>query len=122
MIRLIGAETSRLLSRRFTLIAAVVVLLGLCAFQLVVNEELQPPSAAEQAAAQREYQESRRFWASNERSCAESGSPPDCRYPEPRLSDYTFALPFDEVTSQSMQVAIYLVCLLYTSPSPRDRS
>ena len=112
MIRLISAEVIRLLSRRFTLIAVIVMLLALCAFQLVVNEELQPPSAAEQAAAQRAYEQEHQSWETNERSCAEAGSPPDCRYDEPRLSDYTFVLPFDEVVSESLQVAIYLVALV----------
>jgi ABC-2 type transport system permease protein len=111
MIRLIGAEISRLLSRRFTLIAAVLVLLELCAFQLAVNEQLQPPSAAEQAAAQQTYEDSRRFWEENERNCTETGDPPGCRYPEPQLSDYSLVQPFDVVASQSIQVAIYLVAL-----------
>lgn len=111
MIRLIGAETSRLLSRRFTIITAIVMLLGLCAFQLVVNEELRPPSAAERADAQRSYEEAHRSWEANERGCGEEGSPPDCRYDEPKLSDYTFVQPFDEVAGVSLQLAIYLVAL-----------
>jgi ABC-2 type transport system permease protein len=109
--RLIGAEIIRLLSRRFTVIAAVVVLLALSAFQLAVNAQLRPPTAAEQAAAQRGYQEEHRVWEENERTCADAGDPPDCRYSEPQLSDYSFAQPFDEVTQQSIQVAIYLVAL-----------
>ncbi len=111
MIRLVGAEVSRLLSRRFTIIAAIVVLLGLGAFQLVVNEELRPPSAAEQAAGQQSYEADHRSWETNERTCTQAGNPPDCRYDEPKLSDYTFVQPFDEVTSASLQVAIYLVAL-----------
>jgi ABC-2 type transport system permease protein len=111
VIRLLEAETVRLLSRRFTLIATVIVLLGLCGFQLAVNEQLQPPTAAEQAAAQRSYEQARQDWASNEQSCTDSGAPPDCRYPEPQLSDYNFVRPWNEVTQESLQVAIYLVAL-----------
>jgi ABC-2 type transport system permease protein len=99
------------LSRRFTLIAAVVVLLGLGAFQLAINAQLQPPSAAEQAATQREYEEAHRYWETNERTCLDAGDPPDCRYPEPQRSDFSFVQPFDEVASQSISVAIYLVAL-----------
>jgi ABC-2 type transport system permease protein len=111
MTRLLGAEAIRLLSRRFTLITAVVVLLGLCAFQLAVNAQLRPPTAAEQASAQQQYQEARQFWESNERNCAEAGNPPGCSYPEPQVSDYSLVQPFDLVVSQSMQVSIYLVAL-----------
>ena len=95
LFRLIGAEVIRLLSRRFTLIAAVVVLLSLGAYQLAVNAQLQPPSAAEQAAAQREYEEAHRYWETNERTCADAGDPPDCRQPEPQRSDFRFVQPFD---------------------------
>jgi ABC-2 type transport system permease protein len=111
MIRLMAAETSRLLSRRFTLIATIVVILALAGFQFAVNAELRPPTAAEQAAAQQSYEESHRSWQTNEQTCTDSGDPPDCRYPEPQLTDYNFVRPFDEVTRESLQVAIYLVAL-----------
>ncbi len=111
MVRLIQAEVTRLLSRRFTVIAAVVVLLGLCAFQFAVNDQFKPPSPADQAAAQRSYQEAHQFWETNERNCADAGDPPDCHYPEPQLSEFNFVRPFDEVTRESVQVAIYLVAL-----------
>ena len=52
MIRLLGAETSLLLSRRFTLITPVAVLLAVGAFQLAVNDKLRPPTAADQASGQ----------------------------------------------------------------------
>jgi ABC-2 type transport system permease protein len=110
-LRLIRAETSRLLSRRFTRIALVVVLLAVGTFQLAVNSSLQPPTAAEQASSQAQYQEARRFWEENERTCDNAGNPPDCRYPEPQLSEFSLSRPFGEVTAESLQVAIYLVAL-----------
>jgi ABC-2 type transport system permease protein len=111
MTRLVGAEINRLLSRRFTLIAAVVMLLGLCAFQLAVNAQFKPPTAAQQASAQQQYQEAHQYWETNEHNCSQPESLPDCHYPEPQLSDYSLIQPFDVVTKQSMQVAIYLVAL-----------
>jgi ABC-2 type transport system permease protein len=112
MTRLLGAEAIRLLSRRFTLITAVVVLLGLCAFQLAVNDQLTPPTAAEKASAQQQYQEAHQYWQTNERNCDQADEPStDCRYPEPQLSDYSLVQPFDVVVQESMQVAIYLVAL-----------
>jgi len=111
MGRLIGAEVIRLLSRRFTLIASVIVLLALCGFQFIINSELRPPTAAEQAEAQRFFEEQHRYWEENERSCTASAAPPDCRYPEPQFSDFNYVPPFDEVTSMALQVAIYLVAL-----------
>lgn len=111
LLRLVRAETNRLLSRRFTLIALVVVLLAVGAFQLSVNDTLQPPTDAQQAASQAQYEQDRRLWAENERTCDNEGNPPDCRYPEPQLSDFSFTRPFGEVASESLQLAIYLVAL-----------
>ena len=44
MSRLVWAEVSRLLSRRFTGIAMIALLLGLAGYQLAVNDALSPPS------------------------------------------------------------------------------
>jgi len=111
MLSLVRAETNRLLSRRFTLIALVIVLLAVGAFQLSVNASLRPATAAEQASSQAQYEEARRFWEENERTCDNAGNPPDCRYPEPQLSEFSFTRPFGEVTQESLQVTIYLVAL-----------
>ena len=56
-------------------------------------------------------EEAHQFWETNERNCADAGDPPDCHYPEPQLSEFNFVRPFDEVTRESVQVAIYLVAL-----------
>ena len=111
MLQLVRAETNRLLSRRFTLLALVAVLLAVGAFQIAVNDTLQPPTAAEQASSQAQYEEALRFWEENERTCDNAGNPPDCRYPEPQLSEFSFSRPFGEVTSESLQLSIYLVAL-----------
>jgi ABC-2 type transport system permease protein len=111
MLPLVRAETNRLLSRRFTLIALVVVLLAVGAFQIAVNDTLQPPTAADQASSQAQYEQARQFWEENERTCDNAGNPPDCRYPEPQLSEFSFSRPFGEVTSESLEVTIYLVAL-----------
>jgi len=42
MMRLVLAEAHRLLSRRFTRLALIALLLGLAGFQLVVNDALSP--------------------------------------------------------------------------------
>ncbi len=111
MLQLVRAETNRLLSRRFTLLALVAVLLAVGAFQIAVNDTLQPPTAADQASSQAQYEEALRFWEANERTCDNAGNPPDCRYPEPQLSEFSFTRPFGEVTSESLQLSIYLVAL-----------
>jgi len=108
---LVAAETNRLLSRRFTRIALVIVLLAIGAFQLSVSSSLRPPTTAEQASSQAQYEEARRFWEENERTCDNVGSPPDCRYPEPQLSEFSFSRPFAEVTAESLEVSVYLVAL-----------
>lgn len=111
MIRLFAAEASRLVSRRFTLVALLLVLLGVGAFQLVVNGELQPASPAEQAASQAQFDEQHRYWEANEASCATQGDQPDCRYPEPQLADYSLSQPFDDIVKELLLVPIYLVAM-----------
>ena len=111
LLQLVRAETNRLLSRRFTLIALVIIFLAVAAFQLAVNDTLHPATAAEQASSQAQYEEARRFWEENERTCDNEGNPPDCRYPEPQRSEFSFSRPFGEVTAESLEVTIYLVAL-----------
>jgi len=116
MIRLLGAEISRLLSRRFTVIASIAVLLALSAFQLAVNDEISPPSAEQLAAAQQAYEEERQEWVEHheeyEQECQEAGEPPEnCVYEEPTLDNYTGTAAFDEIATISLQVSIYLVAL-----------
>ncbi len=116
MIRLLGAEISRLLSRRFTVIASIAVLLALGAFQLAVNEAIAPPSGEELAAAQQALQEEHKEWVENheqyEQECQDAGQPPEsCVYEEPTLENYTGTQAFDEVATLSLQVSVYLVGL-----------
>ena len=116
MIRLLRAEISRLLSRRFTLIAGIAVLLALGAFQLAVNEAIAPPTGEDLASAQRAFEEERRDWVENhekyEQECQEAGEPPEnCVYEEPTLENYIGTQTFDEVADISLQVSIYLVAL-----------
>ncbi len=110
-MRLLAAELNRLLSRRFTVIALLLVIAAVGAFQLAVNSALRPPTAAEQAAGQAQLAEAREFWAANEKTCTDAGDPPDCRYPEPQADDYTVSDSFEDVATSSLQVSIYLVAL-----------
>ena len=110
-MRLLAAELNRLLSRRFTAIALLLVVAAVGAFQLVVSSELQPPSAADQAALSAQLAEDRRTWETNEKTCAEFDNPSGCRYPEPQPSDYAYNQSFGEVLTASLQVSIYLVAL-----------
>lgn len=65
MIRLLSAEATRLLSRRFTGIALLTLLLGLGGYQLVVNDSLSPPTGEQLAAAEQAYQQSYKDWVDN---------------------------------------------------------
>ena len=65
MTRLVAAEISRPLSRRFTAIALIVLLLGLGGYQLVVNVSLSPATGEQLAAAQRAYEQSHKDWVDN---------------------------------------------------------
>lgn len=115
MSSLVVAEVSRLLSRRFTIIAAVVVLLGLAAYQIAVNVQISPPTGQERAAAQQQYEEQLRFYESNraeiEQSCEEAGVPLEQCAPAPQLANYLGTVPFDEVLRGSLQLSVYLVAL-----------
>ena len=116
MIRLIRAEVDRLLSRRFTKIALVVVLLVIASFQVAAYFEMQPPTQSELADAQRFYSEQHRDWVLNhesyEQECVDAGgTPTDCAYPEPQLSDFVFVQSFEDVARGSVQISIYLVAM-----------
>src|SRR5215217_3010781 len=86
MIRLLGAEATRLLSRRFTGIALLVLLLGLGAYQLVVNKSLSPLTGEQLATAEQAYQQSHKDWVENhekyEQDCRDTGggTAEDCTY------------------------------------------
>ena len=116
MIRLVRAEMERLLSRRFTKIALVVVLLVIASFQVAAYFEMQPPTESELAEARRFYDEQHRDWELNqeryEQECVDAGgTPANCEYQEPQLSDFVFVQSFEEVSRGAVQVSIYLVGL-----------
>ncbi|HEX3197095.1 MAG TPA: ABC transporter permease, partial [Propionibacteriaceae bacterium] len=115
MSRLVRAEVNRLLSRRFTGIALIILLLGLSGYQLVVNLALSPPTREQLATAERVYQDVHRDWVTNheqaEQDCEDTGAPPDeCVMPEPALADFTeSATPFREVVRTALQLSTLFV-------------
>jgi ABC-2 type transport system permease protein len=116
--RLVRAEVNRLLSRRFTGIAMIVLLLGLSGYQLVVNLALSPPSPEQLATAERVYQDVHRDWVTNheqaEQDCEDTAAPPDeCVIPEPSLTDFTeSATPFKEVVRTALQLSTLFVAVV----------
>ncbi len=106
MIRLIRAETARLLSRRFTVITMIVVVLAIGAFQLVVIDAFNQP-AAEPVPAQ----------------TTDPGQPTECQDPDVPAEECTPAEddgsgggdvvrpPFAEVATLTLTVSIYLAAL-----------
>ncbi len=62
LLRLIRAELRRLVSRRLTVITALVLLAGVGLFQLAVNSAVSPPSAEFVAQQQQSYQQARQEW------------------------------------------------------------
>lgn len=117
MTRLVAAEISRLLGRRFTAIALIVLLLGLGGYQLVVNDSLSPLTGEQLAGAQRAYEQSHKDWIENhekyERDCRDTGGTPDeCTIPEPTLADFSVEpTPFKEAASTALLVSTILVAL-----------
>jgi ABC-2 type transport system permease protein len=118
MTRLIWAEISRLLSRRLTGIAMIVILLGVAGYQLVVNDALSPPSGEERAAAERSYQQAHQDWAAGrkqyEKECRDTGAQPDeCVIPEPTLAELTGdSTTFKEATSAALKLSTLFVALV----------
>jgi ABC-2 type transport system permease protein len=118
MTRLIWAEATRLLSRRFTGIALIALLLGLCGFQLVVNDALSPLTGAQLAAAQRAYEQTHKDWVDShekyEQECRDSGNTPEeCTFPEPTLAEFNVEpTPFKEVAPTALELSTALVALV----------
>ena len=118
MSRLIWAEVTRLLSRRLTGIAMIVILLGVAGYQLVVNDALSAPSGDELAAAERSYQQAHQDWAAGreqyEKECRDTGAPSDeCVIPEPTLAEFTGdSTPFKEATSVALRLSTLFVALV----------
>jgi ABC-2 type transport system permease protein len=116
--RLVWAEVTRLLSRRFTGIALVLLLLGLGGYQLVVNDSLSPLTDEQLAAAQQSYEQSHKDWVDNhkkyEQNCRETGgTPEECAIPEPRLNDFTVEpTPFSQAARTALSISTVLVSLV----------
>jgi ABC-2 type transport system permease protein len=118
MSRLVWAEVTRLLSRRFTGIALVVLLLGLGAYQLVVNDSLSPLTDEQLAAAQRSYEQSHQDWVDNhekyEQECRKTGgTPKECAIPEPTLKEFSVEpAPFSQAARTALGMSTVLVSLV----------
>jgi len=113
MIRLLGAELNRLFSRRITVLMLVGVILAVGAFQIFVNSQIQPPSAAEIAEAQSQLDENRKIQEQYVKECqAQSGPDEECGTVEAgELSDYLYQMPFVDTVNLSLNLSIYLVAL-----------
>ena len=117
MIRLIGAEINRLRSRRFTLITLLAVVMILSVFQLQVDSAVSPPSAAEVAANQAQYERDLKEWEEHheewEQQCVDAGQPKEqCAGVAPTKENYGLeAVPFEEIAPIGLLLAIYLTGL-----------
>lgn len=117
LVRLVRAELDRLRARRVTLFAALVVLAGVGLFQIAVNDELTPPSAAEVTQQRQYYDEAHQQWeqshAEQEQGCVdEGGSRSDCVLPEPTPADYALtASTFADVAPPAVQLSAYVTLL-----------
>jgi ABC-2 type transport system permease protein len=77
---------------------------------------MRPPSKAEVAEATSVFEEQHRDWVANHdqyrQQCLDGGNAPaDCEVPEPKLSDFLFVQPFEQVARGTLQISIYLVAL-----------
>jgi ABC-2 type transport system permease protein len=116
--RLVWAEVTRLLSRKFTGIALIVLLLGLGGFQLVVNDALSPLTDTQLAAAQRAYEQSHKDWVDNhekyEQECRDTGgTPEECTFPEPKPGEFSVQpTPFKEAAQTALELSTALVAVV----------
>lgn len=117
MSRLLRAEIRRLLSRRFTLVALLVVGVLLALFQVGVGFAVRPPDPANQAQSRASYEQEVRDWEKNheqnEQECLASGaSPENCTWPPPTEADYGLApVAFADIGTGAVQLAVYLTAL-----------
>jgi ABC-2 type transport system permease protein len=117
MTRLIGAEINRLRSRRFTIITLLAVLMILSIFQLQVNADVKPPSAAEVSANQAQYERDLQEWEQHheewEQQCVDAGQPKEqCAAVAPTKENYGLqAVPFSVIAQIGSLLAIYLTGL-----------
>jgi ABC-2 type transport system permease protein len=117
MTRLVAAELRRLASRRMSWVAVLLLLLGVGLFQLAVNDQVAPPSAAEVAQNQQYFNEAHKDWQANhtqyEKECVDSGqSAEECDYPEPTAADYGLApSSFADVAGSAVSLSAFLALL-----------
>ena len=117
MIRLLRAETNRLLSRRLTAVVVLAVLAIVGLSQIGVNAAVSPPTAAQVAENKRYYDDAVAEWEANheeiEAHCVAEGGPPEhCVYPRPAEADFGLvAAPFAEVGEVSVMVGISVTAL-----------
>lgn len=116
MIRLVGAELTRLRSRRVSVVAVIVVLAAVALFQIAIHSEV-APSAAAQANARRAYEAAQQSWQAahgqNLAECLQAGgdTPEDCESydPAPTPEGYSVVPPsFEDVGQSGMTTAAYL--------------
>ena len=113
-MRLVLAELNRLRSRRMTLLTGLLLLVAVGLFQIIVNAEVAPPTAAEVAQNQQYLQEAREDWQKNhvqyEQECRDSGaSAADCVMPEPTEEDYGLTpTPFADIAGTAVTLGALL--------------
>jgi ABC-2 type transport system permease protein len=116
--RLVVTEVTRLLSRRFTGIALIMLLLALGGYQLVVNKSLAPASGEQVAAAKGAYEQSHRDWVDNQekhqRDCRDTGGTvEECAIPEPTVADFSVdPTPFKEAATTALELSSAVVALV----------
>lgn len=105
MIRLIGAELDRLLSRRLSLVVALAVVAVVGLFQLAVASQVSPPSPDQVAVAQQGYERDLKDWQDHheeyQQQCIDGGgSTAECTVPQPTPQDYGLApTPFGTIAT-----------------------
>lgn len=112
------AEARRLLSRRLTVVALLVLVAVIGLFQLSVADMVSPPSASEREVAQQMAAEERADWEAHheewEQECLEDGgSPADCAQPAPTAQDWIDGpYPFAESAGVAVDFGLYLTALV----------
>jgi ABC-2 type transport system permease protein len=103
VIRLVGAELTRLRSRRLSIVAVVVALAAVALFQIAIHSEV-APSAAAQASARQAYEQDQKDWqdahAATVADCVQQGgeTQEQCESDDPAPDPQNYGVapePFD---------------------------
>ncbi len=119
MTRLLLAELNRLRSRRFAVIAMIVVILLLGAFQLVSNAQLKPPSQAQLAQSEQFYNEQLKDWEDHhqeqDQQCIDQGgSAEECAWTKPNRADFVpQPSSFADTAMIAVTVTVFLIALVF---------